>query len=131
MPGGTRRGAPVLPHQGIYDAARKQFGPLGIGPRAAKALVAGGIFTIADLNALAQSDLERLPGIGALTVRQLRPYLRRENLPDAEHAALLSVKFAQDVLLEIDRWALAQKDPVSRAEAIRRLVKAGLSRSKG
>jgi hypothetical protein len=114
----------------LFEAALKEFGPLGIGPRATKALVAGGIFTIADLHVLTAGDLAGLPGIGPLTVKQLGAYLRKEDSATGDNAALLSVRFSEKMMVEVDKWALEQKGVVSRAEAIRRLVKAGLARAK-
>jgi hypothetical protein len=120
-----------LPHQELFEAARQQFAPLGIGPRAIKALVAGGVFSTTDLGALSESDLRNLSGIGPLTIKQLHSYLRKDDPALGDNAPLLSVKFAHQMLTEIDKWALEQKGVVSRAEAIRRLVRAGLSRTKG
>ena len=132
MPGGRRRGsASGLPHQHLFEAARQEFGALGLKPRAIKALVAAGVFTLADLHALNENDLQNVPGIGPLTVRQLRAHTRKEDPASEGSAFLLSIKFAHATLTEIDKWTLGQKGVVSRAEAIRRLVKAGLSRTKG
>ena len=126
---GSRRGgvAIALPQQAKYESARRELRQAGISERAVNALVAGGIYTINGLQGLSESELTQIPGVGPITVRQLRGYLRKQKTSLTGDAPLISVKFAEEILTEIDKWAFRQKGVVSRAEAVRRLVELGLA----
>lgn len=113
---------------GLYDTARNEFRPLGLSTRVINALVASGISSIHELHALSESELEQVRGIGPTAIGHLRPFLCRQTASFDVNPTLLSVKFADAKLGEIDKWALQQKGVVSRAEAIRRLVELALKR---
>lgn len=116
-----------MPAQDVYETARNDLLRLKLNIRAINALIAGGVYSVNDLHALNESQLEQISGIGPKAVLALKQYLRKQHsdLTDA-NSRLLSVRFADGALAAIDKWALQQKGVLSRAEAVRRLVEIAL-----
>jgi hypothetical protein len=112
-----------------YKLARSEFQPLGISSRSLNALVARNICSRIDLARFTEDEIARIPGIGAASLAKLKPYLRKELLPEAGPSEVprgVTVQFQPASINAIESWAKDQEGITSRAEAVRRLVELGL-----
>lgn len=111
------------------DLADREFRPLGLNSRAINALWCRDICTLRELSKLTERDLYVIPGIGAKARNQLALYVRKTGPVQEVHdrRRVVSIIFEPDALIAIDSWALENGPITGRAEAIRRLVEAGLT----
>jgi hypothetical protein len=109
-------------------AVRNDFRKLGLDIRVVNALAAQGVVALEDLAHLTDREFATFRGIGPSTRKLLQDYLKKEDAPAAEPAAV-HVALPAEFLRAVDDWCLAQSERmVSRADAIRHLTEMALAR---
>jgi hypothetical protein len=109
-------------------AAMAEFRALGLRSVMIHRLMGHKIRSLKDLSQLTEADLLRIPGVGKTTIKQLRLYLHPDaGMDDLDRVAFVATMILAPSLIEaIDSWVKQNFERVSRADAIRTLIRLGL-----
>ena len=109
-------------------AAIAEFRALGLRSRVINRLRNHKVHSLEHLGCLTEADLRRIPGIGETTIKQLRLYLHPDSGaddPDGDVFAATMI-LAPSLVEAVDFWVEQNFERVSRADAIRTLIRLGL-----
>jgi hypothetical protein len=109
-------------------AAMAEFRALGLKNVMIHRLMGNKIRSLKDLSQLTEADLRRIPGVGKTTIKQLRLYLHPDaggDDPDRD-IFVATMILAPSLVEAIDSWVKQNFECVSRADAIRTLIRLGL-----